>query len=234
MLIPNCLFRSNGSAVLLSNRARDAARAKYSIRNIVRTNLAADDVAFNCVMQTEDDEGKVCASCVGVGCFWGAGWFWPAVFALAIFAQKQPEHLPKPPVLVVPAASPPHPPNHTHPQQIGVRLNKDLIIVGAKALRQNMTALGPLVLPLSEQALFAANFIARAAAKQAKPLARLLPAEWLKPYTPDFRKAFSFYCIHTGGRGIIDGLEKEMGLARPDVEPSRASLYRFGNTSSTR
>lgn len=59
MLIPNCLFRSNGSAVLLSNRPCDAGSAKYSIRHLVRTNLAADDVAFNCVMQTEDDEGKV-------------------------------------------------------------------------------------------------------------------------------------------------------------------------------
>jgi 3-ketoacyl-CoA synthase len=37
-----------------------------------------------------------------------------------------------------------------------------------------------------------------------------------------------------GGRGIIDGLEKEMQLSRRQVEPSRASLYRFGNTSSTR
>lgn len=59
MLIPNCLFRSNGSAVLLSNRSCDAAFAKYSIKHLVRTNLAADDVAFNCVMQTEDAEGKV-------------------------------------------------------------------------------------------------------------------------------------------------------------------------------
>jgi 3-ketoacyl-CoA synthase len=40
--------------------------------------------------------------------------------------------------------------------------------------------------------------------------------------------------LSTGGRGIIDGLEKEMALSRQQVEPSRASLYRFGNTSSTR
>ena len=59
MLIPNCLFRSNGSAVLLSNRPCDASSAKYSIKHLVRTNLAADDVAFNCVMQTADVEGKV-------------------------------------------------------------------------------------------------------------------------------------------------------------------------------
>jgi len=74
MLIPNCLFRSNGSAVLLSNRPCDAARAKYSIKHIVRTNLAADDVAFNCVMQTEDAEGKVGRNILVLGSGWADGW----------------------------------------------------------------------------------------------------------------------------------------------------------------
>ena len=77
------------------------------------------------------------------------------------------------------------------------------------------------------------KFELRAAAKLHKPLAGWVPAGWLRPYTPDFRKAFDFFCIHTGGRGIIDGLEKEMALTRAQVEPSRASLYRYGNTSST-
>jgi 3-ketoacyl-CoA synthase len=114
-----------------------------------------------------------------------------------------------------------------------VRLNKDLIAVGARALRHNMTSLGPLVLPVSEQLVFAANYLARQACRHSKPLAQALPVSWTRPYTPDFKKAFDFYCIHTGGRGIIDGLEKEMSLSRQQVEPSRASLYRFGNTSST-
>ncbi|WIA31113.1 hypothetical protein OEZ86_001137 [Tetradesmus obliquus] len=174
MLIPNCLFRSNGSAVLLSNKAGHARRAKYSIKHVVRTNLAANDVAYNCVMQTEDAEGK-----------------------------------------------------------LGVRLNKDLIKVGADALKQNMTALGPLVLPWSEQLKFAGNMALRSAAKRSKALAGALPAGWLRPYIPDFTQAFDFFCIHTGGRGIIDGLEAQMQLSRQQVEPSRASLYRFGNTSST-
>jgi 3-ketoacyl-CoA synthase len=56
MLLINCLFRANGSAVLLSNKPRDARRSKYWVKHIVRTNLAADDVAFNCVMQV----GRCC------------------------------------------------------------------------------------------------------------------------------------------------------------------------------
>lgn len=61
MLIPNVLFRANGSAVLLSNKARDARRSKYCIRNVVRTHLASDDVAYNCVIQMEDAERNVSA-----------------------------------------------------------------------------------------------------------------------------------------------------------------------------
>lgn len=72
MLIPNVLFRANGSAVLLSNKQADVRRAKYAIRNIVRTHLAADDVAYNCVIQMEDAERNVstCSSrvAVGLGC----------------------------------------------------------------------------------------------------------------------------------------------------------------------
>lgn len=59
MLIPNVLFRANGSAVLLSNKRRDVRRSKYCIRNVVRTHLANDDVAYNCVIQMEDAERNV-------------------------------------------------------------------------------------------------------------------------------------------------------------------------------
>lgn len=105
--------------------------------------------------------------------------------------------------------------------------------VGALALKTNMTQLGPKVLPYSEIIKFGANMVVRKAAKGNKKIAQALPESWQKQYVPDFRKAFDFFCIHTGGRGIIDGLEKEMALTRRQVEPSRASLYRFGNTSST-
>lgn len=93
---------------------------------------------------------------------------------------------------------------------------------------------GPRVLPWSELLTYAANSALRQSVKVCKPLSNTLPQQWLQPYTPDFTKAFDFFCIHTGGRGIIDGLEKEMQLSRSQVEPSRASLFRFGNTSSTR
>jgi predicted naringenin-chalcone synthase len=36
-----------------------------------------------------------------------------------------------------------------------------------------------------------------------------------------------------GGRGVIDAIQKELGLSDNFVEPSRAALYRYGNVSSS-
>ncbi len=43
-----------------------------------------------------------------------------------------------------------------------------------------MTTLGPLVLPFSEQAMFILNLVMR----------KLMPKKKLRPYIPDFKKAF--------------------------------------------
>lgn len=52
-------------------------------------------------------------------------------------------------------------------------------------------------------------------------------------YVPDFRKAFEFFCIHAGGRAVLDAIEKNLQLTKRDMTPSRATLSRYGNTSSS-
>lgn len=47
-----------------------------------------------------------------------------------------------------------------------------------------------------------------------------------KPYIPDFKLAFDKVCIHTGGRAVIDEIERQLQLTNDMVEPSRAALYR--------
>ena len=55
----------------------------------------------------------------------------------------------------------------------------------------------------------------------------------IKGYIPDFKLAFEHFCIHTGGRGVIEEIEKQLQLAPANVQPSKDTLYRYGNTSSS-
>ncbi|CAN6442039.1 unnamed protein product [Victoria cruziana] len=106
--------------------------------------------------------------------------------------------------------------------KIGVSLSKDLMAVAGDALKTNITTLGPLVLPMSEQLLFLATLVGR----------KLLKMK-IKPYIPDFKLAFEHFCIHAGGRAVLDELEKNLNLSEWHMEPSRMTLHRFGNTSSS-
>ncbi|XP_041020611.1 3-ketoacyl-CoA synthase 11-like [Juglans microcarpa x Juglans regia] len=106
--------------------------------------------------------------------------------------------------------------------KIGVSLSKDLMAVAGEALKTNITTLGPLVLPMSEQMLFFATLFGRKLFKMK-----------LKPYIPDFKLAFEHFCIHAGGRAVLDELEKNLQLSDWHMEPSRMTLHRFGNTSSS-
>ncbi len=47
--------------------------------------------------------------------------------------------------------------NALPPLQVGVHLSKELMAIAGRSLKANITTLAPLVLPLSEQALFLAN-----------------------------------------------------------------------------
>ncbi|KAI4376054.1 hypothetical protein MLD38_013850 [Melastoma candidum] len=157
------LLQSGGAAILLSNKSADRRRAKYKLVHVVRTHRGADDKAFRCVYQEQDDAGKT-----------------------------------------------------------GVSLSKDLMAIAGDALKTNITTLGPLVLPISEQLLFFATLVVK----------KFFNAK-VKPYIPDFKLAFDHFCIHAGGRAVIDELEKNLQLHQIHVEASRMTLHRFGNTSSS-
>ena len=40
-------------------------------------------------------------------------------------------------------------------------------------------------------------------------------------------------CLTTGGRAVLDGMEKQLGLHPARLLPSRETLRRYGNTSSS-
>jgi 3-ketoacyl-CoA synthase len=105
----------------------------------------------------------------------------------------------------------------------GIALSKDVMPVAGDTLTTHMVTLGPLVLPASELLAYALSVVAR----------RVLGRKGVKPYIPDFRTAFEHFCIHAGGRAVIDEVQRGLGLSDEQVEPSRMALHRFGNTSSS-
>ncbi|CAD7695582.1 unnamed protein product [Ostreobium quekettii] len=105
---------------------------------------------------------------------------------------------------------------------IGVELNKDLFKVASKAVTRNMTRMGPMVLPWSEMLFVALNLLAAKVFRMR-----------VKPYVPDFKKAFDHFCLHAGGRAVIEGLGKQLGLPDEKTEASFQTLKWYGNTSSS-
>ncbi|KAF8388152.1 hypothetical protein HHK36_026818 [Tetracentron sinense] len=106
--------------------------------------------------------------------------------------------------------------------RVGVRLSKDLAAAAGDALKTNIATLAPLVLPVSEQLAFFTNLVGRKVLKMK-----------IKPYTPNFKLAFEHFCIHAGGRAVLDNIQKNLELTHWHMEPSRMALYKFGNTSSS-
>ncbi|PSS23506.1 3-ketoacyl-CoA synthase [Actinidia chinensis var. chinensis] len=105
---------------------------------------------------------------------------------------------------------------------VGVSLARELMAVAGDALKTNITTLGPLVLPFSEQFTFFVTLVKKKVLKKK-----------VKPYIPDFKLAFEHFCIHAGGRAVLDALQKNLDLSEWHMEPSRMTLHRFGNTSSS-
>lgn len=124
----------------------------------------------------------------------------------------------------------------------GVTLSKDIVKVAGKCMEKNLTTLGPYVLPLSEQIPVGLTLVARALCKmfgkalikmQMEGAAKKIGSMAPKHYVPDFKRGVDHFCIHAGGRAVIDGIEKNLNLELFHTEPSRAALYNYGNTSSS-
>lgn len=54
----------------------------------------------------------------------------------------------------------------------------------------------------------------------------------VKPYMPDFKLAFEHFCIHPGGKAVIDAVGEQLGLSKRQCMPMLRPFERFGNTSS--
>ncbi|EPS63851.1 hypothetical protein M569_10932, partial [Genlisea aurea] len=170
MILSNCLFRSGGCAILLTNKPSLKDKAMLRLRRLVRTHHGARDESYGCCLQREDDKGNS-----------------------------------------------------------GFYLGKNLPKAAARAFSENLKTIAPKILPVRELLRFTLLLLARklrqrwnkaAAAASARPMI-------------DFKKGVDHFCIHTGGKAVIDAVVQNLGLTEYDVEPARMTLHRFGNTSAS-
>uniref|UniRef100_A0A7N0TG85 3-ketoacyl-CoA synthase n=1 Tax=Kalanchoe fedtschenkoi TaxID=63787 RepID=A0A7N0TG85_KALFE len=110
----------------------------------------------------------------------------------------------------------------------GVSLSRAVPYVAGEALKTNMAVLAPLVLPYSELIFFGLSVVWNriwpvAASRKGGGGTRI----------PDFKKAFNHFCIHAGGKAVVEGIGDHLKLRDTDIEASKMTLQRFGNTSSS-
>ncbi|XP_028777380.1 3-ketoacyl-CoA synthase 10 [Neltuma alba] len=113
----------------------------------------------------------------------------------------------------------------------GLKVSKDLVEIGGDALKTNITTLGPLVLPFSEQLIFFGTLVWRHLFGD-KSAGGNSPSPQ-KPYIPDYKLAFEHFCVHAASKTILDELQRNLELSDKNIEASRMTLHRFGNTSSS-
>ncbi|KAK4435774.1 3-ketoacyl-CoA synthase 10 [Sesamum alatum] len=109
----------------------------------------------------------------------------------------------------------------------GIKISKDLVEIGGDAIKTNITTLGPLVLPFSEQLLFFSTLVWKIL------FGNGAKSQATKPYIPDYKLAFEHFCVHAASKTVLDELQRNLKLSDKNLEASRAALHRFGNTSSS-
>ncbi|KAK3023301.1 hypothetical protein RJ639_043651 [Escallonia herrerae] len=168
MILSNCLFRSGGCSMLLTNQNALKHRAKFSLKCLVRTHLGSDDEAYGCCSQQEDDKGR-----------------------------------------------------------LGFFLGKTLPKAASRAFTQNVRDMAPKILPIGELIRYVALSGIMAV------INKYYPSGIKKKVSLKFKKGFDHLCLHPGGAAVIDGIRNSLDMAESDVEPSRMTLHRFGNTSAS-
>ncbi|XP_062092746.1 3-ketoacyl-CoA synthase 19-like [Humulus lupulus] len=170
MMLSNCLFRSGGCSMLFTNNRSLKERAILQLKYLIRTHLGADDEAYQCCIQLEDDKGYQ-----------------------------------------------------------GFRLTKKLTKAASKALKLNLRVLVPKILPMREILRFSISNL-RNKKRHSKTSGQSAMDQ--VSIGLNFRTGAEHFCIHPGGRAVIDGVGMSLGLSEFDLEPSRMALHRFGNTSA--
>lgn len=169
MILSNCLFRSGGCVMILTNKPSLANKCMMKLNCLVRTHHGAKDESYGCCIQTEDDQGRV-----------------------------------------------------------GFHLGKSLPKAATRAFVDNLKVLAPKILPIRELLRFGILSVTRKMFQNGEK-----KSTGSKRATINFKAGVDHFCLHTGGKAVIDTVAESLSLSEYDVEPARMTLHRFGNTSAS-
>ena len=105
---------------------------------------------------------------------------------------------------------------------VGFSINKTLPKAAVRAFATNLKRLVPRILPFRELLRLAADLTRQ----------KFLRRERVK-INVNLKTGVDHFCLHSGGVAVIDAVKKNFGLDEVDVEPSRMTLHRWGNTSAS-
>ncbi|XWS53186.1 hypothetical protein CRYUN_Cryun11dG0136300 [Craigia yunnanensis] len=170
MILANCLFRSGGCAILLTNNKSLKHRAMFKLKCLVRTHHGARDESYDCCIQREDEKGRM-----------------------------------------------------------GFHLGKSLPKAAIRSFVDNLRVISPKILPVRELLRFMVVSLVKKWNRHGSP--KETTQGPIKSVV-NFRTGVDHFCIHTGGKAVIDGIGINLDLTEYDLEPARMTLHRFGNTSA--
>jgi 3-ketoacyl-CoA synthase len=105
---------------------------------------------------------------------------------------------------------------------MGFSINKTLPKAAVRAFAANLKRLVPTILPARELVRLAADLMRQ----------KLFRRERLK-IDVNLKSGVDHFCLHSGGVAVIEAVKKNFGLNEVDLEPSRMTLHRWGNTSAS-
>ncbi|KAL0221528.1 hypothetical protein RCL1_001382 [Eukaryota sp. TZLM3-RCL] len=106
-------------------------------------------------------------------------------------------------------------------QNFGFFLSFDLLEHYMAVIKQNLKSIAPFVFSTRELVTYVLQFL--------KYL--INPHFTTLPSWPSFSQGATHFCLHPGGRGVLNYLEKSLDLTPEQCEPSRFVLERYGNVS---
>ncbi|CAJ1956070.1 unnamed protein product [Sphenostylis stenocarpa] len=174
MILANCLFRTGGCVILLTNKRSLKHRAMFRLKCLVRTHHGARDDAYSCCNQKEDEQGR-----------------------------------------------------------LGFYLAKNLPKAATRAFADNLRVLSTKILPTRELLRLMIVSLIKKLRQTSSPKSSSEGSNKSNKSPLNFKTGVEHFCLHTGGKAVIDGIGMSLDLCEYDLEPARMTLHRFGNTSAS-